>query len=193
MTEALSLRIALVLNLALAGFEIVAGLAAKSVALLVDAADFLEDSVIYALALRLGGRELVDERRYGLLIAGLMALPGLVALWQLIERFLGAAAPDGGTIWKVSVLALVANLVSAFVIGLARHGRAEGAGLGLQAAWLSSRNDALANIAMIAAGVMVVRLNAGWPDTVVGLGIAVLHFSGAVAVARLALAGKTGP
>lgn len=80
MTERLSLRIALTLNLALAGIEIAAGLWAKSVALLVDAADFLEDSVIYALALRLGGRDLVDERRFGLLIAGLMTVPGAVSV-----------------------------------------------------------------------------------------------------------------
>lgn len=191
MSERLSLWIALLLNLALALVEIFAGLAARSVALLVDAADFLEDSVIYGLALRLGGRDLVDERRHGLLIAGLMALPGLVALWQLAERFLGAAGPDGDTIWKVSGLALAANLVSALVIGLARHARAGKAGLGLQAAWLSSRNDALANIAMIAAGLAVMRTSSAWPDTVVGLGVAGLHLSGAVAVARLALAGPS--
>ncbi len=185
MTDKRALGLALVLNLALALVEIVAGLWARSLALLVDAADFLEDSAIYGLALRFGLGPDVSVR-FGLFIAGLMAMPGLVALRQLYLRFTEGGVPDGGTIWQVSVLALAANLISALVIARARaQGRPRR--LGLEAAWLSARNDALANLAMIAAGVLVAATHAAWPDTVVGLGIAVLHFSGAIAVARLSL------
>ena len=44
-----------------------------------------------------------------------------------------------------------------------------------RAAFLSARNDTLANVAIIAAGGATIFTHSGWPDLVVGLGIAAMN------------------
>jgi Co/Zn/Cd efflux system component len=67
---------------------------------------------------------------------------------------------------------MAVNLTCAFL--LARY-RSHSGSL-MRAAFLSARNDALANIAIIAAGLATAFLwNAAWPDLIVGLGIALLN------------------
>jgi Co/Zn/Cd efflux system component len=193
MTERTAIRIALALNLALAVLELVAGLLTRSVALLADAADFVEDSALYLLILVMGGAKPQVKARFGFLLAGLMALPGLAAAWQVAARLVHPDPPDGTSIWAVSTLALLANLGTVAALTAARRTRAaedgtggQSATLGFRAAWLSSRNDALANLAMIGAGIAVAVTRQGWPDIVVGLGVAALHLSGGIAIWRAA-------
>jgi Co/Zn/Cd efflux system component len=188
MTERRALLLALVLNASLAAIELAAAAWSRSVALMADAIDFVEDSALYGLALAMGGAQPAARHRFGLVVAGLMALPGLAALAQVWRQLATGAAPHGATIWAVSTLALAANLATAAIILAARRGPAP-ASLGLRAAWLSSRNDALANLAMIAAGAGVALTGRGWPDLVVGLAVAALHLSGGWQILRGARAG----
>ena len=44
-----------------------------------------------------------------------------------------------------------------------------------RAAFLSARNDALANVAIISAGFVTAYTLSGWPDLIVGLGIAAMN------------------
>jgi Co/Zn/Cd efflux system component len=68
--------------------------------------------------------------------------------------------------------ALAFNLVCALVLTRYRHHR----GSLTKAAFLSARNDVLANIAIIAAGLVTTNLwHSAWPDLIVGLGIAGLN------------------
>lgn len=185
MTERGALWLALALNGSMAAVELAAAVLSRSVALMADAVDFVEDSILYLLALTVGLAKPAAKRRFGLGIAALMALPGLGALWQVWRQVGTAAAPHGATIWAVSGLALAANLATAAIILAARRGPAPQS-LGLRAAWLSSRNDATANLAMIGAGLAVSATGRGWPDIAVGIGVAMLHLSGAVAILRAA-------
>ncbi len=187
MTERRALVIALGLNITLALGEMAAAVWSRSVALMADAIDFVEDSVVYALALVMRGRTEAVERRFGFVISGLMCLPGLAAIGQVWRQLASGIPPHAGAIWSVSALALAANLASAAVILSARSGPAPES-LGLRAAWLSSRNDALANVAMIGAGVGVAATGQGWPDLVVGAGVATLHLSGGYLILRQSLA-----
>ena len=188
MTERLALLIALALNLSMAVIEVVAGLLSRSVVLLADAVDFVEDSAVYVLALLVGAQKPEVKRRFGFVIAALMAMPGLAAVVQVWRQLGAGAVPHGMTIWTVATLALLVNLASAAVILAARRGP-QPESLGLRAAWLSSRNDAFANIAMIAAGILVGLTQSGWPDIITGIGIAALHLSGAIAILRRTLGG----
>lgn len=182
MTERAALWIALALNAGLAVVELVAAWVTRSVALAADAIDFVEDSMLYALILALRAQQGEVQARLGRVIAALMALPAAVALAQ-VWRQVGAGEPPHPLVLSgVALAALAANLVTAAVILAARRRAGEAAGLGLRAAWLSSRNDALANIAMIAAGGLVALTGSGWPDIVIGLAVAALHLSGAAAI-----------
>jgi len=51
-----------------------------------------------------------------------------------------------------------------------------------KAAFLSARNDAVANVAIVAAGLLTVLYHSAWPDLIVGLGIAALNADAARAV-----------
>ncbi|MFX6202003.1 cation transporter, partial [Acinetobacter baumannii] len=68
--------------------------------------------------------------------------------------------------------ALLVNLSCAFMLVRFRHQK----GSLTKAAFLSARNDAFANVASIAAGLVTAFLwSSAWPDLVVGLGIAVMN------------------
>ena len=57
-----------------------------------------------------------------------------------------------------------------------------------RAAFLSARNDAVANIAIMSAGFATLRWFSIWPDLVVGLGIALMNVDAAKDVWRAARA-----
>ena len=67
--------------------------------------------------------------------------------------------------------ALLVNLACAFILARFRHH----AGSLTRAAFLSARNDALANVAIIGAGLVTAATLSLWPDLIVGLGIAALN------------------
>ncbi len=68
------------------------------------------------------------------------------------------------------------NLSCAFMLARYRHH----SGSLTRAAFLSARNDALANIAIIATGLVTAFLwRTAWPDLIVGVGIAALNVNAA--------------
>jgi Co/Zn/Cd efflux system component len=68
--------------------------------------------------------------------------------------------------------ALLVNLTCAFILARFRDHR----GSLTKAAFLSARNDALANLAIIAAGGVTAFLwRSAWPDLLVGVGITVMN------------------
>ena len=88
----------------------------------------------------------------------------------------------------VAVVALVANLAS--VALLARH---RSGGVHLRASWIFTTTDALANLGVIAAGVLVGITGSAIPDLVVGTLISILVFGGAIRILRIASAAQTAP
>ncbi len=60
------------------------------------------------------------------------------------------------------------------------------------AAWLSARNDALANLAIILVDILTIWFVPGWLDIIVGVGIGILNADAARAVWKAARA-KTDP
>jgi Co/Zn/Cd efflux system component len=55
-----------------------------------------------------------------------------------------------------------------------------------RAAFLSARNDVLANLAIIVAGLVTAFTKSAWPDLVVGLGIAIMNADAAKEIYQLA-------
>lgn len=60
------------------------------------------------------------------------------------------------------------------------------------AAWLSARNDALANLAIILVDILTIWFAPGWLDIIVGVGIGILNADAARVVWKAARA-KTDP
>lgn len=173
---------AMALNAGMGLVEALAALQAHSVALLADAIDFFEDAGSYGLALWSEGRGPRAQAATGLVIALLMLLPATGAAAMVWRQIVAPQPPQGLTISAVALAALCVNLGSAALVLRARRAVLGGGGAGLYGAWLSSRNDALANLAMIGAGGLVAASGSRWPDIVVGCGVAALHLSGLAAL-----------
>src|SRR4051794_1140012 len=170
------------LNLAYFGVEAaVAGLIG-SVSLLADSIDFLEDTsinllVFVAVLWSPRGRSIA-----GNVLAAFILVPTLATVWAAVAKILSPVPPDAAPLTITAAGALVVNLACALL--LARHRRQPGSLV--RGAWLSARNDALANVAMIVAGLLTIPLGSAWPDIVAGLGIGALNAGAAWEVHRAA-------
>ena len=160
-----------VLNLAYFGVEFAVALAFGSVSLFADSVDFLEDaSVNFLIAIALGW-SLTSRARLGMALAGILLIPGLATLRTAWEKFMVPLAPEPLPLSLAGAGALIINLSCAFMLMKFRGN----SGSLTRAAFLSARNDALANVAIIAAGLLTAYTLSGWPDLIVGLGIAAMN------------------
>jgi Co/Zn/Cd efflux system component len=177
----------LAINLALFAIEVVAGLRAGSSALLGDSLDMLGDSMVYGASLYAVGRGAAMEARVALGKGLLMAVLALAVLVDALARLLGQP-PESGVVSVVGLLALAGN---AACLGLLYRHRADN--LNFRSTWLCSRNDVIANVAVIASAGVVALVGRPWPDTVVGLALAGLWLRTSVSVLREAWAGTRSP
>ena len=159
------------LNLVYFGVEFAVAIAIDSVSLFADSIDFLEDSSVnFLIAIALGWSA-TYRARVGMALAGILFIPGLATLWTAWEKFLAPMPPAPLPLSLAGGGALIINLSCAFM--LVRF-RAHSGSL-TRAAFLSARNDVLANVAIIAAGFATAYTLSGWPDLIVGLGIAAMN------------------
>lgn len=174
-----ALWLVLAINAAMFVIEIVAGFVAQSTGLVADGVDMLADASIYAIALMAGG-DVARQRRSARASGWLqLTLAGLV-LVEVLRRAAAGSEPVDTAMILVGLLALVANLSCVAI--LAGH---RGGGAHMRASWIFTTNDALANIAVIVAGVLVAITGSAIPDLVIGAGIAVLVASGAWRILRM--------
>jgi Co/Zn/Cd efflux system component len=159
------------LNLGYFGIEFAVALAIGSVSLFADSVDFLEDaSVNFLVAVALGWSA-IRRARVGMALALILLLPGLATLWTAWAKFMQPLPPAAIPLSLAGAGALVINLSCAMM--LARY-RTHGGSL-TRAAFLSARNDVLANVAIIATAVVTAYTLSGWPDLIVGIGIAAMN------------------
>jgi Co/Zn/Cd efflux system component len=164
------------LNLAYFAVEFTVALVIGSVSLFADSIDFLEDASINLLIFTALGWSTARRARVGMLLAGILLVPGLATLWTAWDKLMKPVAPEPFALSLTGAGALAVNATCAAL--LARY-RAEGGSL-TRAAFLSARNDAYANVAIIAAGLLTATVWASaWPDIIVGMGIACLNFDAA--------------
>jgi len=160
------------LNLGYFGVEFTVALAIGSVSLFADSVDFLEDASVNLLILAALGWSARSRARVGMALAALLLVPGLATLWTAWEKFNMPVAPAPVPLSLAGLGALAVNLSCAFMLARYRHH----SGSLTKAAFLSARNDAMANIAIIAAGLVTAFLwRSAWPDLIVGLAIAVMN------------------
>jgi Co/Zn/Cd efflux system component len=160
------------LNLGYFGIEFAVALAIGSVSLFADSIDFLEDASVNLLIVLGLGWSLRQRAQLGMALAGILLVPGLATLWTAWEKFMAPVPPAPVALTLAGAGAMLVNFAGALM--LARY-RAHGGSL-TRAAFLSARNDVLANIAIIAAGLVTAYLWASaWPDLIVGLAIAAMN------------------
>lgn len=170
------------LNLGYFGVEFAVALAIGSVSLFADSIDFLEDASVNFLILAALGWSARRRARVGMALAFILLVPGLATLWTAWDKFLLPAPPQPVALSLAGAGALAVNLACALMLARFRHH----GGSMAKAAFLSARNDVLANIAIVAAGFLTGWTLSAWPDLVVGLCIAAMNADAAREVWRTA-------
>lgn len=174
-----ALWIVVILNLGFGLIEIVGGFIAGSQALKADALDFLGDgSITFVGLLALAWSERARARvalAQGLFLGGL----GLFVIGMAAWRALNAIPPEAGLMGAIGIAALAVNVAAASILSRFRDGDAN-----VRAVWLFSRNDALANVAVIVAAGLVYWTRSAWPDLVVAAVIALLFLHSAYEIVR---------
>jgi cation diffusion facilitator family transporter len=171
------LVIVLGINAGMFFVELLAGLLAGSTALLADSLDMLGDALVYGFSLYVIAR---DDRWKALaaLAKGLIMVAfGLWVMARAVDRLLHPALPVAEIIGLAGTGALLANLWCAALLW--RH---RGDDVNMRSVWLCSRNDLIANVAVLVAAAGVWGTATQWPDLIVGLGIAMLFLQSSVAV-----------
>jgi Co/Zn/Cd efflux system component len=163
------------LNLAWFGVEFAVARAIGSVSLFADSIDFLEDASVNGLILLGLGWGPRRRGALGLALAGILLVPAIATVWTAWGKLVSPAAPAALPLASTALGALAVNLTCAFLLTGVRHA----AGSLSRAAFLSARNDVLANLAMIAAGAVTLLWRSPWPDLAVGLGILLMNLDAA--------------
>jgi Co/Zn/Cd efflux system component len=174
------LRTLLAINAAMFVAELGVGFTAQSTGLIADSLDMLADAMIYGLSLAAVGRAVTKQRQAARLSGWVQMLFAIAVLAEVGRRAAFGSEPVEALMIGVASLALVANLTC--VALLARHRKG---GVHLRASWIFSTNDALANLGVIVAGVLVLLTGSAIPDLVIGAIISLVVFSGAIRILRL--------
>jgi len=173
-----AVRLVAILNLAYFGVEFAVALSIGSVSLFADSVDFLEDAAVNLLILAALAWSAPRRAQVGMALAGILLVPAAAFLWMLWRKFEHPVPPQAFGLSLTGLGALAVNLFCAVTLARVRHH----AGSLTKAAFLSARNDAIANVAIIAAGAVTLVVPSVWPDVLVGLGIAVMNLDAARAV-----------
>jgi Co/Zn/Cd efflux system component len=161
-----------ILNGAYFFVEFAVALSIGSVSLFADSIDFLEDTSVNLLILLALGWSARARSRVAMMLALILLAPALAGAVTAVQKLMTMTPPEPLPLSLAGLGAMAVNLFCAVL--LARY-RDHAGGL-TKAAFLSARNDVLANVAIVAAGLVTAYLwRSPWPDLIVGIGIGVLN------------------
>lgn len=176
-----ALWIALIVNAGMFVVELYAGAAADSHALKADALDFFGDAANYAISLVVAGMALAWRARAALLKGATLVLLGGYVLASAGWAALHGSSPEPDTMGIIGMLALSANVAVALMLFRFRSGDAN-----MRSVWICSRNDAIGNVAVVAAAAGVFGTGTAYPDLIVAAILAALGLSGGWQIMRQA-------
>lgn len=163
------LWVALAVNFTMFFVEFGGGLGAHSASLLADAVDFAGDAANYGVSLAVLGMGAHWASRAALVKGFSMMAYGTAVLTKAAWSFLMVGTPQPMVMGAVAVTALVANLSVAGMLYAYRDGDAN-----MRSVWLCTRNDAIGNVAVLAAAIGVFGTGGAWPDLLVATIMATL-------------------
>jgi Co/Zn/Cd efflux system component len=151
--------------------------------LVADSLDMLADSFVYGISLLAVGKSLVRKKTVARIAGYFQILLALLGFAEVIRRFMGTEKmPDFSTMIIVSVLALGAN---AFCLYLLHRSQSKNEAH-MKASLIFTSNDVIINLGVITAGLLVLWLQSGIPDLIVGAIVFLLVIQGAFRILKLA-------
>lgn len=165
-----AVRVALLLNISMAGVGLALGIYGRSLSILADALDMVADGSGYGLAWLAQDRPRL-RRIAARWIGVALALLGLGILIEAIRRWFLGGEPQGPVMIAYSLISFSVNVYVLVRLRRVRHG-----GIDLNASYLCTRADVLANIALFTAGGVVWLTTWHWFDPLTAVIIAAFVF-----------------
>jgi Co/Zn/Cd efflux system component len=175
------LWVALIVNATMFGVELAGGIRAESVSLLADAVDFFGDAANYGISLIVLGLALKWRARAALMKGLSMGVFGVFVLGRAAWSATLGTFPEPATMSAIGALALLSNVAVAAMLYAWSEGDAN-----MRSVWLCSRNDAIGNVAVMAAALGVFGTGRSWPDLLVAVAMGLLALATAHSVIRSA-------
>ena len=160
------LRIALALNTIMFGVGMAAGLVGRSSGLVADSLDMLADATAYAIALLAVSRGVRFKTSAARASGVLLTLLGFGVLADVARRGWLGTEPEGGIMVAVALVSLAVNATVLRMLG-----RVRGQGVHLNATWIFTRVDVVANLGVIVSGLIVLLTPFRYADLIVGAAI----------------------
>jgi Co/Zn/Cd efflux system component len=174
-----ALWIVVLLNAGYGVIQIGGSILSGSQALQADALDFIGDGLITFLGLIAVGWGLAARAKAALIQGIFLALLGFGVIGSTVYRVFVENEPQTMLMAGFAMVAFVVNVLAAVVLIPHRKGDAN-----MRAVWLFSRNDAIGNLAVVAAAGVVWWLNNPWPDLIVAFAVAGLFLQSAWSIIR---------
>ena len=153
----------LVINGVMFVFEFLFGLYAESTGLLADSLDMLADAMVYGSALFVIGKTAMAKANSALLSGVFQMLLGIGVMFEVIRRFLFGSEPISTVMIVISLFALAANIICLVLLNKHKQGEVH-----MRATWIFSKNDVIANLGVITAGLLVAYFESAIPDLIIG-------------------------
>jgi len=157
--------------------EIIAGIVAESTGLMADSLDMLADATVYALGLFAVGKTTSAKVRAALMSGIFQVVLALGVAGEVGRRLLFGSEPEALFMIGISIIALAANIACLALISKHRNGEVH-----MRASWIFSKNDVIANVGVIVAGVLVFVLASPLPDLVIGAFISLVVLRGGMTI-----------
>jgi Co/Zn/Cd efflux system component len=164
----------LAINAAMFIIELAVGLLADSTALIADSMDMLADAVVYAIGIYAVGKSIIHKANAAKVSGYFQLMLGMIILIDIIRRSIMGSEPMSYLMMGMGAVALVANVICLLIIR--KHKDAD---VNMRASWIFSANDVIANMGVIAAGVLVLWLDSRLPDLIIGMIVSIVVVRGA--------------
>jgi Co/Zn/Cd efflux system component len=161
--------------------EMAAGHFAGSQALQADALDFFGDTLTYGISLAVIGKSIAVRSTTALVKGVSLTVVGLWVFGSTAYHVLVLGVPKAEVMGSIGFLALAANVTSVLLLLRYKDGDAN-----VRSVWLCSRNDAIGNVAFMAAALAVWGTATAWPDLVVAALMALLFLNSSFQILRQA-------
>lgn len=164
----------LLVNAVMFGVELIVGLCSESTGLIADSLDMFSDAAVYGLSIYAVGRSVETKLKAAHVSGWMQLILALTTLGEVFRRFIWGSEPLSNLMILFGGLALLANVYCLILISKNRD-----SGAHMQASWIFSSNDVIANIGVIIAGALVYWTGSPYPDLVIGLIIGLVVLNGA--------------
>ncbi|MEG8990432.1 cation transporter [Melioribacter sp. OK-6-Me] len=173
----------LIINFGFFVIEMTTGIISKSMGLVADSLDMFADAAVYGMSLLAVGKAVSRKKLVAKLAGYFQFSLAVIGFIEVIRRFIDfEEIPDFQTMIIVSVLALIGNIFSLYLLQKAKNNEAH-----MQASMIFTSNDIIVNGGVITAGFLVSILDSKIPDLITGAIVFTFVIRGSFRILKLAI------